>query len=1207
MDGFLPPVDNASWLDYQRKRAERFARERIAAAGATAGDWIGRATQTVDQLVPDWSPLGQSPPPPAPAPPPPPPPVPVPSPLSGVGNWAQGALARIGQIGSDVGAGVSGAASQAVDQAQGIVSQVQEGFVGAGAVPRPSNVFTPGRYQPQTPWQAAGGIANQLERGATEPVEDIIGRVQESSSGASGGLQRVGVPSGVADVLGFGAGVLDVPGAIGGASFQEQLRGAGATPEQARFGGDIAEIVTPNPIGLPSELNRARQIAMGVGTVGGAALGYATAPEDQRLQGTVKGAVVGGTIAPDALDLATGGVRLVQSGPDLARGVARRFRAPADEALGIRSGQRFRMPRLTPEQEVQRAKDGAAEQRVFDAIQQLWRRGSAGKEAADDLRFLAVGKGEAGEQAAREYLAAKGLEDVLPLAGHAVPTGDAAGITPAGGASPGGDWRALLNSALATIEPYGAARTSGEHAFDLATGTAGGVVSAATAPDDATWQERAKRFAAGSAWAAMAGPTLRSGRGLVTRGLASAGDDVLGITARTAQEHLDNAIDAGAPADELARLATAVRKARVLEREARRAARAGLGTAAPPSAPALPRGRITLADIPELMGAIPLASPTSLAANLTSGLARTLERVTGVAFEGRPIDALADVGAMARELPGATRRIAGEIRRGPTRFNPGMTGAPAAGDLTTRGGLLPGLATGGVRINSATDQFWRDLNEAGARAQATRRGLGPTETARLTQRAGDFATWGGPNSAVAKKLTELKGAIRDPEAGLLDKSIGAAVTSMAPYVMMPERLLRASVGSLIPVEAGYGMVKALQRGDRVAAREFRGRALAGMAATTALTYAYYHGGLTGDAPQDATERRRREAQGEQWNTIALPGGGRLQTRYLGSLGMQANAIATTLDAARKAQAQGGDPGAVLENGFNAAVRWGLNASYLSDLTDFADAVKGPQGAAGAIRQLAAGQPSRFTGPITGIINAADPYERQAETFPEMVASRTGLRGAVPPRIDPVTGEPQRRRGSGLSRYLGERGDVTTPEGDELARLALQPRVLGRTEAFEGAKQTPAQRQAAQRALGSETGKAVREAMAAPGYASLPDEEKKSRLQGALRTAADRADVVLGEGVARGTKQQAQREWDAVPKYVGVKGTPDEIRRQNADISRAQSLESEYRKKYGEGGWRAKLREEEPDAFALVNKTRRDADVLTRQRKAIEKKYGVTLG
>ena len=52
-DRSLPPVDRGSWLEHQRRRAEQYARERIAASGAFAGqggDWLQRASQRIDGL-----------------------------------------------------------------------------------------------------------------------------------------------------------------------------------------------------------------------------------------------------------------------------------------------------------------------------------------------------------------------------------------------------------------------------------------------------------------------------------------------------------------------------------------------------------------------------------------------------------------------------------------------------------------------------------------------------------------------------------------------------------------------------------------------------------------------------------------------------------------------------------------------------------------------------------------------------------------------------------------------------------------------------------------------------------------------------------------------------------------------------------------------------------------------------------------------------
>ena len=55
-DRSLPPVDRGGWDEYTRRRMEQYARERIAASGTFAGqggDWLQRAAQRIDQLLPD--------------------------------------------------------------------------------------------------------------------------------------------------------------------------------------------------------------------------------------------------------------------------------------------------------------------------------------------------------------------------------------------------------------------------------------------------------------------------------------------------------------------------------------------------------------------------------------------------------------------------------------------------------------------------------------------------------------------------------------------------------------------------------------------------------------------------------------------------------------------------------------------------------------------------------------------------------------------------------------------------------------------------------------------------------------------------------------------------------------------------------------------------------------------------------------------------
>ena len=171
-----------------------------------------------------------------------------------------------------------------------------------------------------------------------------------------------------------------------------------------------------------------------------------------------------GARLPRVADDLTG---LAPPGPGpLRAGGGRGGRATRRRASG--AGSSIRIPPLTPEQQVQRAADGAAEQRVFDAIRALWRRGPAGEEIADELRFLSVGKGEAGRGGGPGAARLPGPRGrAAPAHGGGRPPG-LLGRPPPGKAC--WAWRGGPRSPWAP----GAARTPGERAFDVATGTAGG-------------------------------------------------------------------------------------------------------------------------------------------------------------------------------------------------------------------------------------------------------------------------------------------------------------------------------------------------------------------------------------------------------------------------------------------------------------------------------------------------------------------------------------------------------------------------------------------------------------------------------------------------------------------------------------------------------------------------------------------------------------
>ena len=63
----------------------------------------------------------------------------------------------------------------------------------------------------------------------------------------------------------------------------------------------------------------------------------------------------------------------------------------------------------------------------------------------------------------------------------------------------------------------------------------------------------------------------------------------------------------------------------------------------------------------------------------------------------------------------------------------------------------------------------------------------------------------------------MKRALHDPQANLGDKAIAGFVTATAPYILMPERLLRATVTGPGGGQT-VGFAVALKRGDRGASR-----------------------------------------------------------------------------------------------------------------------------------------------------------------------------------------------------------------------------------------------------------------------------------------------------------------------------------------------------------------------------------------------------
>jgi hypothetical protein len=147
--------------------------------------------------------------------------------------------------------------------------------------------------------------------------------------------------------------------------------------------------------------------------------------------------------------------------------------------------------------------------------------------------YQALRRTFADKAGANKFLSDAGFDGVTHEGGRIMPLRNAAGqpithqvyvtfpeqigkLTNAVSGVPGGIVQGAGEGAMRALQSpfFSPARTGGEVGADLALGAAGGVAGAATAPEDATWQERLQRGAAGAALASGIGPMARAPGGI---------------------------------------------------------------------------------------------------------------------------------------------------------------------------------------------------------------------------------------------------------------------------------------------------------------------------------------------------------------------------------------------------------------------------------------------------------------------------------------------------------------------------------------------------------------------------------------------------------------------------------------------------------------------------------------------------------------------
>lgn len=1054
------------------------------------------------------------------------------------GDWWDDATRQIEALGSGLGA-----------SAADVAGQVAGGFEQAQAAPLPT-LEQESTWEPATPWEQAGAMASRVPRGAVEPVQDVIGRVQRASAGASGGLQGLGLPEGVSDVAGFGAGALALPGAVMGGSVQSAAERAGV-PE-AQLQGDIADILAPVPGTRFGNLTRLRTAGLVGGPVVGGALGALTAqgeaglpPDaDDRLRAALKGAALGAQLGPDAVDL-------------LAR-VPYRFGeyAEASRRLGVTPGAGFsdvtRATEAVP-QDVLRAQ-AEAQLAARNA------RGNAVDSAAERANLRA-------QRAAQEARNAE-LAGVAPPGGAAATT---SGIPAQAAQAPQeaarrillpSERQALRDAIASGRQPppevvQAVQRAQGDDAGRVLAEVLEAAEGAPATADRVTLLENLLTTAMSNRLSGLRGlytnfiGGLQQTGGRLAEETASLGPGAAGADLAAMRRAVLPALgDAaatfrrGGTPEALAQAAAEGRRAggwETGEGLARTAATAGLranvatdafwqalnrsGTRAAGEAAGLPEEQI-LARMEEARRHVGLVGQGSA---LSDALVNTRKGLASPAWGDKAQALVAAAYASFVRVPGRILNLGIRGALGPVTYIPEFARAARRGDRVA-------------------------MREVGTRAAASTL----------------LTTWFGALAANGELTDEGP---RDPQER---RRKLAEVDANGDPLWRPNALRVPWVDPRDPDSVRHAWVDG----------GFFGAVGQQMGIVANTVNAWKAQAAAGKDPAQAVMRG-------DFGPVADVGGDTLKwifdESYLSDVGRLVTAITQGKGVEQFA-------GQMAELGSSLAP-----TTQLRNVEDVADLGHDVLLRAGIQTPEVRDPYERETRGTADFIRAGVPGLRR--TLPARIDPTTGepLRRADSP-LAPLPGD--NRVAAEIARLEAQQ----RPNDPTFA--GISPRTFDDRELrYAGAVQDDAARGVLRRAYGSEANRYLREAIASRAYQSArSDAEKAAMLKDALATAERVADVRAGARVARSPQKQADYEYLAVPQYEGAPRTenPDDVRLYNLSVKEAQDQLRRWRARYPgrpEQGERA-FREAAPEQYRLSQRSRRPQSALERERDRLEDRLSV---
>lgn len=378
----------------------------------------------------------------------------------------------------------------------------------------------------------------------------------------------------------------------------------------------------------------------------------------------------------------------------------------------------------------------------------------------------------------------------------------------------------------------------------------------------------------------------------------------------------------------------------------------------------------------------------------------------------------------------------------------------------------------------------------------------------------------------------------------------------------------------------------------------------GSAVSAGIVTMFARGDLTGPVPTSPSERDAFYRQGKQPWSIKI-GDKYISYQKFEPFVQDFVMIGSVYQAINDAKA-GVAPEvlagrAVLNMGANLA-----SQQYLSGLSNALNAWMDPERYGGQfIEQLATGAvPFSSLGRMA--VREMDPTVRTPSGVIDAAKlAIPGLSGQVPAKLN-AFGETSQRETNPLSPYTVSTVK-TDPLETELARLKIEPGYAGKAVA--GVNLSPDQQRQYQVMSGQEIKKSLADLVASPTYQSQNDVGKSTLINSEMSKARNRASVDFSEQMnpsQMDPMHQAARDWDSVPKYAGIKGTPEEIRSQNRIIAAAKQLLVEYKKKFGPDLGEYRMAKENKDAYKLTLYDPTDSDYLKAKHATIDKKYGGAL-